>query len=140
LPGVVSVALTGSVPLDQNLEAESVVPEGHRFPPGQDRLPVFSATVTDRYFATVGTEIVRGRDFSAADRKETRPVVVVNEQFAREYWPGQDPIGKRVKLAEADSPWMEVVGIARTGTYLFLGEPPRPFVYLPLSQHDRSRM
>ena len=140
LPGAVSVALTGAVPLDPNGEGESVVPEGHQFPPGQDRLPVFSATVTDRYFATVGTELVQGRDFSTADRETTRPVVIVNEQFAREYWPGQDPIGKRLKLAAADSPWMEVVGVAKTGTYVFLGEPPRPFVYLPLAQHDRSRL
>jgi predicted lysophospholipase L1 biosynthesis ABC-type transport system permease subunit len=65
---------------------------------------------------------------------------VVNEEFARRYWPGQDALGKRLRIASADGPWMEVIGIARTGKYYFIAEPPRPFIYLPFAQHERSRM
>ncbi len=140
LPGVVSVAMTGAVPLDPSSEGENVVPEGHQFPAGQESVPVLSATVDEHYFAAVRAQIVRGRAFLAEDRNTARPVVIVNEEFARLYWPAQDPIGKRLRLHTDGSPWMEVVGVAKTGKYVFIGELPRPFVYLPFSQHERSRM
>jgi predicted permease len=140
VPGVVSVALTGAVPLDPSGEIRNVVPEGHQFPAGQEHAQVFAATVDEHYFRVVGTAVVSGRGFTTEDRASTRPVVVVNQEFARRYWPGTDPIGKRLRLASDDSPWMEIVGIARTGKYFFIGEPPRPFIYLPFAQHDRSRM
>lgn len=140
VPGVASVAITGAVPLDPSGEGENVVPEGYQFPAGQESAPVSSATVNDQYFGVVRTAIVSGRGFSAEDRASSRPVVVVNEEFARRYWPGQDALGKRLRSASADSAWMEVVGIARTGKYFFIGEPPRPFIYLPFAQRERSRM
>jgi hypothetical protein len=66
--------------------------------------------------------------------------VIVNEEFAKMYWPSQDPLGKRLHLSASGSPWLEVVGVTRTGKYLFLGERPTPFIYLPFAQHERSRM
>src|SRR5207247_6012181 len=97
---------------------ESVAPEGFQFPQGQDHAGIFSAVVDDHYFRTIGTAIVRGRAFSAADRDGSLPVIVVNEQFAKTYWPGQDPIGKRVRLNASGGRWLEVIGVARTGKYL----------------------
>jgi len=140
VPGVASATLTGALPLDQSREGENVVPEGYSLPPGQEALAVMTATVGDLFFETIGTRLLRGRGFSSAERADTQPVVVVNQQFAQMYWPGQDAIGKRIRLAGDATPWMTVVGIAQTGTYVFLAEPPRPFVYLPLAQHSRSRM
>jgi len=140
VPGVVSAALTGAVPLDQTGEGENLVPEGFALPAGQEAVATNTSTITEDYFETVGTRLLRGRSFSALDGAQTQPVAIVNERFADAYWPGQDPLGKRIRIAGDATPWMTVVGVAATGTYLFLAEPPRPFVYLPLAQHARARM
>jgi ABC-type antimicrobial peptide transport system permease subunit len=65
------------------------------------------------YFATIGQRLLRGRDFAETDRADAPPVCIVNESFARRFWPGQDPLGKRVKQGRLDSPrpWYTVVGI-----------------------------
>ena len=64
----------------------------------------------------------------------------MNQQFAEHYWPNQDPIGKRFRLAGEDNAWVEIVGIAKTSKYLFIAEPPTEFVYLPYRQHKPRRM
>src|SRR5262249_28414354 len=56
------------------------------------------------------------------------------------YWPSQEAIGKRLRLAGENSPWMEVVGVARTVKYQFIAERPMPFVYLPFEQSQKTRM
>src|SRR5262245_43643979 len=92
LPGVVSVTLTSAVPLDQSDAPglEAVVPEGYRFPEGRQSVPVRAAAVDEHYFATMGTEIVRGRAFTADDKDGSRRVTIVNQEFAKTYWPDQD--------------------------------------------------
>jgi predicted lysophospholipase L1 biosynthesis ABC-type transport system permease subunit len=65
---------------------------------------------------------------------------VVNEEVARHYWPGQDPIGKRFRLDNQNGPWVEIVGVAKQGKYFWLGEPPSEFLYFPMSQNPRFRM
>jgi len=82
--------------------------------------------------------MVRGRSFTAADRQGSTPVVVVNDAFANRYWPGVDPIGKRLSANGPGGPFREVVGVVRTGKYNTLGEEPRPFYYLPLLQEYRG--
>ena len=139
LPGVRSVALANWVPLSRGGFIDSVIPEGYELPAGQAHATVFSATVDDNYFATMGTEIVRGRPFTADDRERSRRVAVVNEEFAKTYWPDQDPIGRRIQLSDSGL-WLDVVGVARTGKYLFVGETPMRFLYLPFAQHQRSQM
>jgi putative ABC transport system permease protein len=70
-------------------------------------------------------------------------VAVVNEQFAQHYWPGKDAIGKRLKVQDPktpNSPWVEIVGIAKTGKYLWIAEPPTEFLYLPYRQNPRPQM
>jgi predicted permease len=140
LPGVVSVALTSAVPLDRGGTIESAIPEGHEFPQGQDHVSVFTAVVDDDYFGTMKTEIVRGRAFGAGDTDSARRVVIVNEAFAGTYWPNQDAIGKRLRLNNDQGPWLEVIGVTKTGKYLFVGEAPMPFLYLPFAQHARTAM
>jgi predicted permease len=140
VPGVTSVALTGAIPLDPSIQIEIVTPEGHPFPPGQEGVRVNAATVDEHYFETMKTEIVRGRAFTTEDQNGTRRVVMVNEEFAKIYWPSQDPIGKRLRLDNGRGPWLQVVGLTKTGKYVFIGEPPRPFVYLPFAQNERTRM
>lgn len=140
LPGVQSVALTESLPLSPSQTTLSVVPEGYPFPKGRESTVVFGAAVDAHYFSTMNVEIKRGRAFSEDDRAGTRRVAIVNEQFAKIYWPGQDPIGKRIRTGTADGPAAEVVGVAKTGHYLLVNEAPASFVYLTFEQNPRSRM
>lgn len=88
-----------------------------------------------RYFETLGLDILSGRGIDDGDREGTRPVVVVNESFARTYWPGEDPVGRRLKLGTAESPdpWRTVVGVVVDARYRELTEV-RPSVYVPYGQ------
>jgi hypothetical protein len=67
-------------------------------------------------------------------------VAIVNEQFAKHYWPGQDPIGKRFRLVNRDNAWVQVVGLAKTAKYIFIAEPPTDFIYLPYRQLPMGQM
>jgi len=74
--------------------------------------PRFYFAVTPRYFETVGLQLLEGRRLSDADRRGSTLVVVINREMARRVWPGQDPIGRRIRLGAADSlSWRTVVGI-----------------------------
>lgn len=89
------------------------------------------------HFETLGTTILRGRGFTAADREGSIPVAVVSEALASKMWPGQNPIGKRLRLkpTEASRPWREIVGVAQDSRYRDLSAV-RPSVYVPLRQSD----
>ena len=140
LPGVGSVALTSWVLLDRGGDINAVIPEGYQLPRGQESVTVFSAVVDEHFFGTMHTGLVRGRAFTADDTDGSRRVVIVNEEFAKTYWPNQDPIGKRMRLNDSQSPWLEVVGLTKTGKYLFIGEAPTRFLYLPFAQNERTAM
>jgi len=140
IAGVVAVAMTESLPLSPSQTAISVVPEGFQFPKGREKAVELGAAVDAAYFSTMNVEIKRGRAFTDADRAGSRPVAIVNQQFAKTYWPGQDPIGKRIRLDSADGPAAEIVGVAKTGHYLMVNERPNPYVYVPYEQNPRSRM
>jgi hypothetical protein len=86
------------------------------------------------------TAIIRGRGFTADDKSGTRRVAVVNEEFAKKYWPKQDPVGKRFRLNDSKGPWVEVVGLTKTNKYYFVAEPPMQYPYLPFAQDQNSRM
>jgi hypothetical protein len=59
-------------------------------------------------------------------------VAIVNETFARRFWPGEDPLGKRFRVGDPDAPKLEVIAVAEDGKYANLNEDPKPFVYRPL--------
>ena len=135
LPGVVDVALTTAVPMaNDGIDAETIVPEGYRFPAGKEDATVLSARVDEHYLGVLGLTLLRGRNFSAEDDAAAPKVAIVNEPFARHYWPGQNPIGKRFRLVDRGNAWVQVVGLARTSKYLFIAEPPTEFMYLPYRQ------
>jgi macrolide transport system ATP-binding/permease protein len=139
-PGVKSAAWTLDIPFMPDQDADNVVPEEYQFPPGQQAVNVFSDTVGDQYFETIGISIVRGRAFLKSDTANTPRVTVVNEQFARHYWPNQDAIGKRFHLSDLKGPLVQIVGIAKTTKYLWIAEPPTEYIYLPLTQRPQPRM
>jgi len=97
------------------------------------------------YFQTLGTPILRGRDFTAADLSGP-PVVIVNETMAKQLWPGQEAIGQEVKTAQLNNPksspaWAAVIGVAKDGHYLSLYQHDRrPFLYCPHSPSSAGNM
>jgi predicted permease len=143
VPGVRSATLASAVPLQTvRLDASTVVPEGYEPPPGKESVSLMSARVGEGYFSTMRIPIVHGREFRQEDSADAPLVAVVNELFARHYWPGQDPIGKRLRLqngGRAESR-VEVVGIAQTSKYLILAEPPTEYLYLPYRQEPPSNL
>jgi len=102
LPGVVSVTLAESLPLSPSQGSVTVVPEGYQFPVGREKVTVFGGAFDEKYFGIMKVQIVLGRGFSAGDLAGARRVALVNEEFAKTYWPNQDPIGKRLRLDRPD--------------------------------------
>jgi len=140
LSGVRSVALGAEVPMSPNQSNQTVMPEGYQFPKGQESATVLGSIVDPHYFDTMKMPIIRGRAFTAADRADSRPVAIVNEAFAQKYWPNQNAVGKRLRLKDKNGPLAEVVGLTKTSRYIFISEPPFPFVYLPYAQNFSSHM
>lgn len=113
LPGVRSATVTAPSPMEAARNLISCVPEGAQPPePRGTYLAYFRGTVPG-YFETIGQRLVRGRDFAETDRVDSPPVAIVNEAFARRFWPGKDPIGQRLKHGRLDNPrpWYTVVGV-----------------------------
>jgi predicted permease len=103
-------------------------------PPGEYNLTAF-VTVSERYFDTTGIRLLRGRAVTRDDTLQSPDVVVVNEAFARRYFPGQDPIGKRIAygLRTDEHYWRTIVGLA-ADTREQLGQPARTTIYAPFRQ------
>jgi putative ABC transport system permease protein len=131
LPGVAAVALTSDVPLGTDVrDIITVAPEGHRFPTGSDSLSVQGARVDEEFFATIGIPIVSGRPFESTDTADSPHVAVVNTTFANHYWPGQNVLGKRIRITGRDEAWVEIVGVAATIRYNWVAEAPTDYIYL----------
>jgi predicted permease len=140
LPGVKSLTLSKVIPFFPNQAGEAVAPEGYQFTKGRESASVLSNIVDEKYFDTMQTSIVKGRAFTADDQAGSRPVAIVNEEFVKTYFANQDPIGRRIKLTGRGEKQVEVVGVAKTGKYMFVGEPPMSFLYLPFAQNERTDM
>ena len=112
LPGVQAVGVTNLLPNGGWNSNTAFVPEGYVPPKGAGMNSAWPPQVTGDYFRAAGIPIIRGRDFTEADRAGAPLVVVVNRTLAEHYWPGQDPVGKRLKIGvpETPLPWMTVVG------------------------------
>ena len=138
LPGVRSAAWVGYLPLSLTLNSRRVQFEGQETL-GEDEGPELDTVrAGPGYFETLGIPLSRGRGFSHRDAGAP-PVVVVNDALAQRYWPGEDPLGKRLRF-DPEAPWAQVVGVARTGKYRTLGEQPRPFIYRSHLQDYSSMM
>jgi len=140
-PGVQSATLTQTVPLGQDaLDGVAFVPDGYQLPRDRDSFTSAMDTVDEAYFETMGIPVLRGRSFLASDTAESPRVAVVNEQFAKHYWPGADAVGKHIRLDNNTGLPVEIVGVAQTIKYQDTRERPMDFLYIPLAQHPLSRM
>jgi predicted permease len=139
LPGVTGAALADHLPLGYSVRTTQVGPEGQEIADWDEAPEIDTATVGPGYFETMGIALRAGRDFGAADLPSAPGVVIVNETAARRFWPGEDPLGRRLRF-DPEEPWYEVVGVAADGRYRTLGEAPRPFVYVNFQQDYESMM
>jgi predicted permease len=141
LPGVESASVAVSVPFDYGVQlsdvgAEGQVSEGGE--PGKDGYLVAGVNAVEAtYHRTMGVTILQGREFNEFDTKNAPKVAIINQTLAERFWPGQTPIGKRFRFGRGGE-FVEVVGLARDGKYVLLGEQPRPYLYLALDQEYRS--
>jgi predicted permease len=140
VPGVTSVTMASAVPMGNDVGSATVIPEGYQFPAGKENATVASGGVDEHYFDTMAIPVLQGRAFRRDDDANAPRVAIVNQQFAKHFWPNQDPIGKRFRLVREDNAWVQVVGLAKTTKYLFIAEPPTDFVYLPYRQMKPRRM
>ncbi len=144
MPEVDSASLNQCVPLSLVLNSSRYWVEGRppvRGPDGREEPEsVFQSTVSDGDFKTLGIGLLRGRDFNNLDTKDAPGVAIVNQAFAQRTWPGEDPIGKRISMESGDGPFLEIVGVVNTVKYVFIGEDPRPYLYLPFAQNYKSDM
>ena len=133
LPGVEAASATTTLPLGGNLWGRSLTVEG--FPVlSVGQAPTIQHTlVTPDYFRTMGIPLLAGRDFNDADAKGSPDVTIIDERLAREYWPNQSPLGKRIRFGppEDNEPWHTIVGVVGTVRHQRMQEDTRKSVYLP---------
>jgi predicted permease len=153
LPGVKSASVARVAVLSGGGRVTTIAVEGRPDPAarGQTESGGLSApsagqtalanVVSPGFFRTLGVPILRGREFDAQDT-DTRPLVaIVSETMARQFFPGEDPIGKRfstVARPAGSVPWIEIVGVARDSKYLSLSETPSAVIYIPLAQQHET--
>jgi len=136
LPGVQSAGIADMVPVDLHFSRTSVFVEGQ---PLERNVRVPMAMVnraTPGYFQAMTTRILAGRDFTEQDNENAPRVAIVNETFARQFFPGQDPIGRRFSLGRPEAAKTEIIGVVQDGKYAGLNEDPKPFVSRPVWQSD----
>jgi putative ABC transport system permease protein len=136
LPGVQAVGVTSMLPAADVEFRGTFTPEGYVPPKGAGLNLAWIPQVMGNYFQAQGIPIIRGRDFTAADREDAPLVVIVNRTLAEHYWPGQDPIGKRLHRGpkEADLPWLTIVGEIGDVKDLAADAPTEEQFYIPASQ------
>ena len=141
VPGVQSAALAFNIPMgNDGGDGIAFIPEGFHLPKGQETLTALANSISESYFETMNIPLLDGRGVLVTDTADAPRVAVVNEGFAKHYWPGQSAIGKRFRMNDAKGPWVEIVGVAKTSKYFWITEPPVEFVYLPITQRPHSHM
>lgn len=137
LPGIVSAAAVKDPPLRGNGERNGFLIPGRPVPAGQDPPSATTIHVSDGYFRTIGARLVDGREFTPQDRFDAPFVVVVNEAFARHFFPGTRAVGQRV-LRGPTVP-VEIVGVVNDIRQVAMAEPPQPTMYIHNLQNSRVK-
>lgn len=140
LPGVQSAALTSGLPPGETGQLNGVAVEGRPFPAPGAAPDVPVATVSEGYLRLMGIRLIRGREFEESDRPGTPLVAIVNQTFARQFFPGQEPISKHVKTGARTGPWREIIGIAEDIRQAGLNRDSSPEIYIPYRQSPAGEM
>lgn len=138
LPGVRSAGAVRALPLGSTIGDFGLRVEGYVPPPGTNAKGDWQI-VTDGYFEAMSERVIRGRTITAADTSETQLVALINEQMARLYWQGRDPIGGRMKIGGSpERPWVTVVGIVADVRHNGITDVIKEKFYVPHSQWHKS--
>ena len=137
LPGVDSAAAAWWIPLSGSEIAFSFDIEERPLPKSQQPIAQVNVVTYD-YFKTMRSSIVRGRDFNPRDDRNAPKVIIISESFARQFFPGEDPIGKRVtpngSPGPGDPPVRQIVGVVQDVHLISLRDAPKPQIYIPHEQ------
>jgi putative ABC transport system permease protein len=133
LPGVTRAGLIRSLPLGAQIGDWGLTIEGYEPPPGTHAKGDWQVA-TDGALEALGERLLRGRSFTAADTADSEQVALVNETMAATYWPGADPLGRRMRMGGPDRPWTTVVGIVRNLRHNGIRAPIKEKFYRPHAQ------
>jgi macrolide transport system ATP-binding/permease protein len=135
LPGVQSVSMAYSVPMGYYGNSGPVYAEGQYVASKQAAPDIMFNNVDPAYFSTLRIPMVKGRSFTDDDNDKTPLVAIVNETMAKQFWPNQEAVGKRFSVQSPSGPFIQVVGVSKSGKYLVLFEGPTPYYYVPQMQN-----
>jgi predicted permease len=130
LPGVTVASLSDWVPMNFNRKTDDAYPVGYA-PRPHESLEVLHAEVAPRYFETLGVPILEGRDFAPYDDRKAPLVAIVDQTAAKRFWPGQDPVGKKLHIGNSVA---AVIGMVKNTKHQFMNERPAPMVYMSYFQ------
>ena len=136
IPGIQSAGLSDVLPLGQQNDREYFTIENRPLPPGQSLVADFRR-ISPRYLSTMGITLLRGRLLSDRDGPDAPPVILIDETLARQYWPHENPIGRRMRLWGV---FREVVGIVGQVHHYGLEKQPEPTIYAPFEQMPDKAM
>ena len=137
LPGITSAALTDRVPLTGGLTPAPIAVQGRALPPLSERAQANRHLISPTYFKTLGIPLRAGRDFDERDSARVPHVVIINDTFARRYFPGEDPIGRTLVTGMAQLP-SQIVGVVADVRGQTLNNPPDAEYFLPALQRPEN--
>ncbi|PYS88841.1 MAG: ABC transporter permease [Acidobacteria bacterium] len=142
LPGVEAAGTASILPLGGGISWGGITIEGNAPNSGPGSIQADQRVASAGYFETMKIPLIAGRFFDEHDTKDSMPVVIIDENMARTYWPNADPIGKRLKLGGADNkqPWLTVVGVVRNVKQYALDTDSRVALYMPHEQQPAGTM
>ena len=134
LPGVRSVGAIQDLPLKANRMGFKFDIEGRAAnQPGKENDAAYRTTTPD-YLRTMSIPLLAGREFTRQDDRNAPPVVIINQSMARQFWPDEDPIRKRIRFGEPDAPWYSIVGIVGDIKHMGLEAQEGAAFYQPYAQ------
>ncbi len=138
LPGVTATGMTTPLPANGANNNQTFVVEGYTPPKGANMNLATTSDVQGNFFQAMGIPLLHGRLFTDADRHGSQLVLIVNQKLAQHFWPGQDPIGKRLRIGtpEMQTPWLTIVGEVADVKLTSPDEPSKEQYYHPVDQDE----
>ncbi|MEO8450889.1 MAG: ABC transporter permease [Gemmatimonadota bacterium] len=135
VPGVTAAGFVRVLPLAAEIGDAGIQIEGRPIPPGEPNLSADWQVVTPGYFEAMRIPLIRGRFFDQTDTPDGLPVIAVNQTLAKEYFPGEDPLGRRIKVGGGpQAPWRTIVGLVGDTRHNGLTKPPKRAWFIPHNQ------
>ena len=135
VPGVQGAGFARTLPLGDSSNSNGpVLKEGETLARGSAGRNIMTNIVSPGYFNAMQVPVLEGRDFNDRDTPKTQRVIIINQQMAQMFWPGESAVGKRIYIGNDNTDLMQVVGVVKTGKYRNLAEDPKPFFYYSMDQ------